>query len=91
MAWLCLDHLHVLRKHRMQTELFEHSCMSEHSRTYPQAMVACAFNGLGLALVIPCLQSLTADFHPPESRGRAFGWMFCVSSIGRAVLPPAVA
>lgn len=55
-----------------------YSCMP------PQAMVACGFNGLGLALVIPCLQSLTADFHPPEARGRAFGWMFCVSSIGRA-------
>ncbi len=47
-------------------------------------MVACGFNGLGLALVIPCLQSLTADFHPPEQRGRAFGWMFCISSLGKA-------
>jgi MFS family permease len=47
-----------------------------------QAMVASGVNGLGLALVIPCLQSLTADFHPPESRGKAFGWMFCVSSLG---------
>lgn len=48
-----------------------------------QAMVANGFNGLGLALVVPCLQSLTADFHPPESRGSAFGWMFCVSSLGK--------
>lgn len=45
-------------------------------------MVASGVNGLGLALVIPCLQSLTADFHPAESRGKAFGWMFCVSSLG---------
>ena len=47
-----------------------------------QAMVASGVNGLGLALVIPCLQSLTADFHPAESRGKAFGWMFCISSLG---------
>jgi hypothetical protein len=45
-------------------------------------MFASGVNGLGLALVIPCLQSLTADFHPAESRGKAFGWMFCVSSLG---------
>jgi MFS family permease len=55
---------------------------ASHKCAVVQAMIASGVNGLGLALVIPCLQSLTADFHPPESRGKAFGWMFCVSSLG---------
>ena len=45
-------------------------------------MVSCAFNGLGLALVIPCVQSLVADYHPSESRGKAFGFMFFTASCG---------
>ena len=48
----------------------------------PQAMVSCAINGLGLALVIPCVQSLVADYHPSESRGKAFGFMFFTASCG---------
>lgn len=47
-----------------------------------EAMVWCAFNGLGLALVIPCISSLIADYHPPETRGKAFGIMGFVSAIG---------
>ena len=45
-------------------------------------MVSCAINGLGLALVIPCVQSLVADYHPSESRGKAFGFMFFTASCG---------
>lgn len=48
-----------------------------------QAMVSCAVNGLGLALVIPCVQSLVADYHPSESRGKAFGFMFFTASCGK--------
>ena len=48
-----------------------------------QAMVSCAINGLGLALVIPCVQSLVADYHPSESRGKAFGFMFFTASCGK--------
>jgi MFS family permease len=55
-----------------------------------QAMASCAVNGLGLALVIPCVQSLTADYNPPESRGRAFGFMFFTGSLGVALLLPVV-
>ena len=51
-----------------------------------QAMVSCAFNGLGLALVIPCVQSLVADYHPSEARGQAFGLMGLTSSFGEAPL-----
>lgn len=32
-------------------------------------------NGFGLALVIPCVSSMVADLHPPDSRGGAFGMM----------------
>ncbi|KAL3153038.1 hypothetical protein ABBQ38_012062 [Trebouxia sp. C0009 RCD-2024] len=54
-------------------------------RALVQAMVSCAFNGLGLALVIPCVQSLVADYHPSESRGKAFGFMFFTASCGGMV------
>lgn len=48
-----------------------------------QAMVWSAFNGIGLALVIPCIASLIADYHPPESRGQAFGLMAFTSGLGK--------
>jgi MFS family permease len=46
---------------------------------------ACFFsaaNGIGLALVIPCAQSLMADLYPSEQRGRAFGAMQLTMSFG---------
>lgn len=49
---------------------------------------ACSFtsmNGLGLALVIPCAQSLMADYFPAEQRGRAFGAMQLTMSLGSMV------
>ncbi|KAK9813231.1 hypothetical protein WJX72_011069 [[Myrmecia] bisecta] len=52
------------------------------STSLRQAMLSCAINGFGLALVIPCVASLIADYHPSESRGRAFGFMNFTSSIG---------
>ena len=53
-------------------------------------MVWSAINGVGLALVIPCIQSLIADYNPPERRGSAFGTLFFISSMGelpRAIQP----
>lgn len=47
-----------------------------------QAMIWCAINGVGLALVIPCIQSLIADYNPAEKRGSAFGMMFFISAMG---------
>lgn len=41
-----------------------------------------AVNGLGLALVIPCVQSLIADYHPSDVRGNAFGMMQLTTSLG---------
>lgn len=45
-------------------------------------MTFAAFNGLGLALLVPCCQSLTADLFPAESRGRAFGVMQLTGALG---------
>jgi MFS family permease len=45
-------------------------------------IMLCAVNGLGLALVIPSVQSLTADLHSSEARGRAFGSLWLVISLG---------
>jgi MFS family permease len=39
-------------------------------------------NGLGLALLVPCCQSLIADLYPSESRGRAFGVMQLTGALG---------
>lgn len=44
--------------------------------------VYAAGSGVGLALVIPCAQSLMADYYPPEQRGRAFGAMQLTMSAG---------
>ena len=49
-----------------------------------QAMLWCAFNGVGLALVIPCVSSLIADYNTPEKRGSAFGLMSLISATGEA-------
>jgi MFS family permease len=45
-------------------------------------MVFAALNGMGLALLVPCCQSLTADLYPPEQRGRAFGTLQLTASLG---------
>ena len=47
-----------------------------------QAMAFSAWNGLGLALVIPCVQSLLADMYSSATRGRAFGLLFLTSGLG---------
>ena len=45
-------------------------------------MVVWAVNGVGLALVIPCSQSLTADYYEPGARGRAFGVLYLTAALG---------
>lgn len=49
-----------------------------------QAMAWAAFNGAGLALMLPCAQSVLADYYIPEQRGRAFGFMFTLAALGEA-------
>lgn len=46
------------------------------------ALPVVSINGIGLALVIPNVQSLTADFHKSSSRGRAFGRLWLTLSMG---------
>lgn len=45
-------------------------------------MVYAGLNGIGLALVIPCCQSIIANSYAAEKRGRAFGFMQATGSIG---------
>lgn len=47
-----------------------------------QATAWAALNGIGLALVLPCVQSLISDIYAPESRGRAFGLLLTIASVG---------
>ena len=51
--------------------------------SWAQAMAWAAFNGAGLAFVLPCAQSVLADYYIPEQRGRAFGFMFTLAALGK--------
>jgi MFS family permease len=42
----------------------------------------CALNGVGLALVLPCVQSVIAEIYMAKSRGKAFGLIFTISAAG---------
>lgn len=44
-----------------------------------------AFNGLGLSLVIPNSQSVVADYYTEDTRGRAFGVLYLMSSVGALI------
>lgn len=47
-----------------------------------QVAISRGLNGIGLALVIPAVQSLVADSTDDDNRGTAFGWLQLTSSIG---------
>lgn len=63
--------------------LLKRQDLSASTKLGMQAMSFSAWNGLGLALVIPCVQSLIADSYSASSRGRAFGLLFFTSSLGK--------
>lgn len=50
--------------------------------TFSQAAAWCALNGVGLALVMPCVQSIIAEVYRANSRGKAFGLIFTASALG---------
>jgi MFS family permease len=52
------------------------------STSLPQACLFAAVNGMGLALLVPCACSLTADLFPAAARGRAFGVMTLTGATG---------
>ena len=62
----------------------EHFCpkLESHLAYCVQATAWAAINGAGLALVLPCCQSLVADYFRPESRGSGFACLFTASAIG---------
>ena len=47
-----------------------------------QAIGLAVFNGIGLSLIVPSVQSLIADMYEPSQRGRAFGALYMISSLG---------
>ncbi|KAJ6843420.1 uncharacterized protein M6B38_277855 [Iris pallida] len=52
------------------------------SSSFPQVAFSRAFNGVGLALVTPAIQSLIADSTDDRNRGAAFGWLSLTSGLG---------
>ncbi|KAM0880387.1 hypothetical protein ACQ4PT_033625 [Festuca glaucescens] len=52
------------------------------SDTFAQVAISRGLNGIGLALVVPSIQSLVADSTDDGTRGSAFGWLQLASCIG---------
>eukprot|EP00249_Psilotum_nudum_P020925 c27903_g1_i2 orf=1788-2504(-) len=52
------------------------------SQSFVQCSVWRAVNGVGLAIVLPALQSFIADSYLDGGRGVAFGWLNLVGAIG---------
>ncbi|KAL6655682.1 hypothetical protein ACP70R_006508 [Stipagrostis hirtigluma subsp. patula] len=52
------------------------------SDTFFQVAISRGLNGIGLALVVPAIQSLVADSTEEGTRGSAFGWLQLASSLG---------
>lgn len=62
-----------------------HSTSRYHADVDLQGMVLSAINGVGLALVIPNAQSITADYYDELDRGKAFGALYMTSALGGAI------
>ncbi|CAO2198510.1 unnamed protein product [Urochloa humidicola] len=52
------------------------------SGTFLQMALARGFNGVGLALVVPSIYSLVADYSDDGTRGSAFGWVVMAQFLG---------
>jgi MFS family permease len=55
------------------------------STTVLQMAVSRGFNGVGLALVLPAVFSLVADYSDDDTRGSALGWLFMAQGVGAAM------
>ncbi|KAF2284059.1 hypothetical protein GH714_018679 [Hevea brasiliensis] len=53
--------------------------------TYIQVAVSRGLNGIGLAIVIPAIQSLVADSTDETNRGMAFGWLQLTGNLGSII------
>lgn len=47
-----------------------------------QAAILCAGNGIGLAVILPTIQSVVSELYIAKHRGRAFGCMLTTAAIG---------
>ncbi|KAJ4715703.1 Major facilitator superfamily protein [Melia azedarach] len=52
------------------------------STTFLQVAISRGLNGIGLAIVIPAIQSLVADATDDSNRGMAFGWLQLTGNFG---------
>ncbi|PON55024.1 Major facilitator [Parasponia andersonii] len=55
------------------------------SSTFFQVAVSRGLNGIGLAIVIPAIQSLVADSTDESNRGIAFGWLQLTGNVGSII------
>ncbi|KAK0608705.1 hypothetical protein LWI29_034820 [Acer saccharum] len=55
------------------------------STTFFQVAVSRGLNGIGLAIVVPAIQSLVADSTDESNRGMAFGWLQLTSNLGAII------
>ncbi|KAL3507934.1 hypothetical protein ACH5RR_033316 [Cinchona calisaya] len=55
------------------------------SSTFFQRAVSRGLNGIGLAIVIPAIQSLVADSTNESNRGTAFGWLQLTGNFGSII------
>ncbi|XP_062202054.1 uncharacterized protein LOC133904589 [Phragmites australis] len=52
------------------------------SDTFVQMAIARVLNGVGLALVLPAVYALVADYSDDATRGSAFGWVYMAQGMG---------
>ncbi|XP_073103986.1 uncharacterized protein [Elaeis guineensis] len=78
-------------KHRVNVFLLDHARLVKQSyalNVYDLSgfefavAISRALNGVGLALVVPAIQSLVADSTDESTRGIAFGWLQLTGNIG---------
>ncbi|CAN6320880.1 unnamed protein product [Urochloa humidicola] len=50
-----------------------------------QMALARGFNGVGLAIAVPAIYSLVADYSDDDTRGSAFGWVVMAQTLGYIV------
>ncbi|KAL3527749.1 hypothetical protein ACH5RR_012405 [Cinchona calisaya] len=61
------------------------TCLVGLSSTFLQLAVSRGLNGIGLAIVIPAIQSLVADSTNESNRGTAFGWLQLTGNFGSII------
>lgn len=47
-----------------------------------QAVLYCAGNGIGLAFLLPTIQSVISELYAAKQRGKAFGFLLTTAALG---------